>query len=290
LKNSSHSGFIARQVASYMERLKCLTVPELRVVADRHDLSTTGKKQQLLTRLSIWVRDEIADGTGEYASEELETMIDDKEGEEPKPVEDGNNESYVEGENHDSLDDESSDESNEDVSSDEELELFGEQPTGKASNIKSHIDSDDESDTGSVKDRSAMAKTACPLRSTLQKLFGHDDFRKSQEWTVQRCLGHKRTLLVAPTGFGKSLCYSLPAAMMEGVCIVISPLLSLIQVRLGLETHFHSFVGHISNSLSFRFFRTNFECFLRDYQLQHFRAPCQQPAWQLPWMMSYEGD
>jgi hypothetical protein len=118
-----------------MERLKCLTVPELRVVADRHDLSTTGKKQQLLTRLSIWVRDEIADGTGEYASEELETMIDDKEGEEPKPVEDGNNESYVEGENHDSLDDESSDESNEDVSSDEELELFGEQPTGKASNM-----------------------------------------------------------------------------------------------------------------------------------------------------------
>jgi len=70
----------------------------------------------------------------------------------------------------------------------------------------------------------------CPMMTTLQKLFGHSSFREGQEWTVRRCLDKKRTLLVAPTGFGKSLCYSLPAALMEGVCIVVSPLISLIEV------------------------------------------------------------
>ena len=65
-------------------------------------------------------------------------------------------------------------------------------------------------------------------------MFGYTEFRDGQEWAIHRCLNHQRSLLVAPTGFGKSLCYTLPAAMMDGVCIVVSPLLSLIhdQIRM----------------------------------------------------------
>lgn len=71
----------------------------------------------------------------------------------------------------------------------------------------------------------------CPVRMTLKSIFGHSSFREGQEWAVRRCLDEKRTLLVAPTGSGKSLCYSLPAALSDGVCIVVSPLISLMEVR-----------------------------------------------------------
>ena len=75
--------------------------------------------------------------------------------------------------------------------------------------------------------------TDCPLRKRLQSLFGYSDFRPGQEWTIRRCLEGQRTLLVAPTGLGKSLCYALPAAMQpDGVVLVVSPLLSLIQDQL----------------------------------------------------------
>eukprot|EP00985_Skeletonema_marinoi_P033037 scaffold40306_cov183-Skeletonema_marinoi.AAC.1 len=61
LKSSSSSGFIARQVAASRVRFKELTVPELRIEAKRRGLKATGTKEQLLTRLLIWVRDEIAE-------------------------------------------------------------------------------------------------------------------------------------------------------------------------------------------------------------------------------------
>lgn len=67
------------------------------------------------------------------------------------------------------------------------------------------------------------------MLATLRTLFGFTSFRNGQEWAISRCLNQERSLLVAPTGFGKSLCFALPAAMMDGVCIVVSPLLSLIQ-------------------------------------------------------------
>ncbi len=70
------------------------------------------------------------------------------------------------------------------------------------------------------------AETLAPA-DVLHRVFGFAEFRGDQEQVVERVLAGKRTLAVMPTGAGKSLCYQLPALMMDGTCIVISPLIAL---------------------------------------------------------------
>lgn len=65
------------------------------------------------------------------------------------------------------------------------------------------------------------------LRATLKTKFGHEEFREGQEETIRRVLQGKNTLVVIPTGSGKSLCYQIPALLMDRLTIVISPLLAL---------------------------------------------------------------
>ena len=67
------------------------------------------------------------------------------------------------------------------------------------------------------------------LREHLQNLFGLDDFRPSQREVIEDVLGGKDVLCVMPTGAGKSLCYQLPAAVQDGLTIVVSPLISLME-------------------------------------------------------------
>jgi ATP-dependent DNA helicase RecQ len=61
----------------------------------------------------------------------------------------------------------------------------------------------------------------------LHRIFGFPEFRGQQEQVVSRVLAGQRTLAIMPTGAGKSLCYQLPAVIMDGTCIVISPLIAL---------------------------------------------------------------
>ncbi|MFN3619251.1 DNA helicase RecQ [Sphingorhabdus sp.] len=61
----------------------------------------------------------------------------------------------------------------------------------------------------------------------LHRLFGFAGFRGQQEQVVTRVLAGQRTLAIMPTGAGKSLCYQLPSVIMDGTCIVISPLIAL---------------------------------------------------------------
>lgn len=63
----------------------------------------------------------------------------------------------------------------------------------------------------------------------LEHTFGYDSFRGEQEAIVNAVLAAKNTLVVMPTGAGKSLCYQVPALVREGVGIVISPLIALMQ-------------------------------------------------------------
>ena len=63
----------------------------------------------------------------------------------------------------------------------------------------------------------------------LKEVFGHSDFRPGQEQAIDALLSGKDILAVMPTGAGKSVCYQLPALMLEGITLVISPLISLMQ-------------------------------------------------------------
>ena len=62
---------------------------------------------------------------------------------------------------------------------------------------------------------------------TLEDYFGHKTFRPLQEEVVDAILNREDVLMILPTGGGKSLCYQLPTLLMEGVTVVVSPLLAL---------------------------------------------------------------
>ncbi|MEJ2004167.1 MAG: DEAD/DEAH box helicase, partial [Cyclobacteriaceae bacterium] len=61
----------------------------------------------------------------------------------------------------------------------------------------------------------------------LKRVYGYDHFRPGQEEIINNVLAGKDTLAVLPTGGGKSVCFQVPALMMDGICIVVTPLISL---------------------------------------------------------------
>ncbi len=67
------------------------------------------------------------------------------------------------------------------------------------------------------------------LHEALQKYFGFDAFKGNQEPIIQSLLEGKDTFVIMPTGGGKSLCYQLPAMMLEGTALIISPLIALMK-------------------------------------------------------------
>jgi ATP-dependent DNA helicase RecQ len=95
-----------------------------------------------------------------------------------------------------------------------------------------------------------MVETDISPKDALTKFFGFSKFKGDQEAIIKNLLSGKNTFVIMPTGGGKSMCYQLPALMMEGVAIVVSPLIALMKNQVDAIRGFseHDGVAHFLNS------------------------------------------
>lgn len=88
------------------------------------------------------------------------------------------------------------------------------------------------------------------LQSVLSTYFGYSSFRTGQEQAIHNVLNGQDTLCVMPTGGGKSICYQVPAMVMQGTVLVVSPLISLMKDQVDALQQIGIHAAYINSSLS----------------------------------------
>jgi superfamily II DNA helicase RecQ len=73
------------------------------------------------------------------------------------------------------------------------------------------------------------ARSESPALSILHRVFGYESFRGGQDRIIEHVIAGGDALVLMPTGGGKSLCYQIPALVRDGVGVVVSPLIALMQ-------------------------------------------------------------
>ena len=84
----------------------------------------------------------------------------------------------------------------------------------------------------------------------LKTYFGYDTFRKGQENIIGAILAGRDALAIMPTGAGKSICYQVPALLLPGITLVISPLISLMQDQVKSLNAVGIHAAYINSSLT----------------------------------------
>ncbi|MGC4807425.1 DNA helicase RecQ [Micromonospora sp. DT233] len=92
--------------------------------------------------------------------------------------------------------------------------------------------------------------TATPL-DVLRRVFGYDAFRGEQQEIIEHVVGGGDALVLMPTGGGKSLCYQIPALVRDGVAVVVSPLIALMQDQVDALTAVGARAGFLNSTLDF---------------------------------------
>lgn len=90
----------------------------------------------------------------------------------------------------------------------------------------------------------------------LKEYFGYDSFRKGQEEVIDSILSGRDVLGIMPTGAGKSVCYQIPALMLSGITLVVSPLISLMQDQVAALNQAGVHAAYLNSSLTYRQYLT----------------------------------
>lgn len=110
-------------------------------------------------------------------------------------------------------------------------------------------------------------------QNILKKYFGYENFRQGQEEIIKHILNSEDVLGIMPTGAGKSICYQVPAMILDGVTIVISPLISLMKDQVDSLNEIGIPSTYVNSTLSYNNYEQTIENILNNVYKIVYVAP-----------------